>query len=227
MNNLSESIAAARATLDEKYRAREVALAHGRALTRTCANAIRSMHRGELAEARTAVEGARAEAARVVEALAAHPDLYFAGYVQDAHKELAEAGVLLALLEKTDLPTPTSLGIETAAYLNGLAEAASEGRRHALDCLRRGETERAETMLGMMDDILSALTTLDYPDAVTSGLRRTCDALRAVVERTRGDVTMAVLQNRLFAVVGSKPLPSTGEGEEPSPPAPLPQTVEG
>lgn len=217
MDNLQELVAATRATLDEKYRAREAALAHGRALTRTCANAIRAMHRGEMAEARAAVEGARAEAGRVAEALAAHPDLYFAGYVQDAHKELAEAAVLLALLEGISLPAPEALGIEAAAYLNGLAEAASEGRRHALDCLRRGETARAEMMLGRMDDILSALTTLDYPDAVTGGLRRTCDALRAVVERTRGDVTMAVLQSRLLGAVGggaaaiAPPPPAEGE----------------
>lgn len=189
----------ARTTLDEKYRAREVALAHGRALTRTCANAIRSLHRGEFEEARAALDGARGEARQVAEALKTHPDLFFAGYVQDAHKELAEAETLFALIRgESALPTPQALGIETAAYLNGLAEAASEGRRHALDCLRRGETEHAERMLAAMDDILSALTTIDYPDAVTSGLRRTCDALRAVVERTRGDVTMAVLQERLL-----------------------------
>jgi translin len=198
MDNLQELIAAARGTLDIKYQAREVALAHGRALTRTCANAIRAMHRGEYAEARTALDGARNEARRVADALAPHPDLFFAGYVQDAHKELAEAEVLLALLRGEPLPTPDALGIEVAAFLNGLAEAASEGRRHALDCLRRGETDHAQATLAAMDDILSALTTVDYPDAVTSGLRRTCDALRAVVERTRGDVTMAVLQNRLL-----------------------------
>ncbi|MBC8102232.1 MAG: haloacid dehalogenase [Cytophagales bacterium] len=191
----------ARTNLDETYRTREVALMHGRALTRTCANAIRAMHRGELAEAREAISGARAEARQVAEALASHPGLFFAGYVQDAHKELAEAAVLLALLEGAPLPTPVALGIETAAYLNGLAEAASEGRRHALDCLRRGEAARAEMMLAAMDDILSALMTLDYPDAVTGGLRRTCDSLRGVVERTRGDVTMAVLQKRLLSAL--------------------------
>jgi translin len=198
MDNLSDIIGGARESLDSTYRAREVALAHGRALTRTCANAIRSLHRGEYAEARQALDGAREEAQRVAEALQSHPDLYFAGYVQDAHKELAEAETFLALIQDTPLPSPASLGIEVAAYLNGLAEAASEGRRFALDSLRRGDLARAEKMLAAMDEILSALTTLDYPDAVTSGLRRTCDALRAVVERTRGDITIAVLQNRLL-----------------------------
>jgi translin len=199
MDELESVIAAARGVLDEKYRAREEALAHGRALTRTCANAIRAIHRGELEAARTALDGARTETERVKAVLAPHPDIFHAGYVQDAHKELAEAEALLALVQKAPLPTPQSLGVETAAFLNGLAEAASEGRRFALDCLRRGETERAQAMLARMDDILSQLTTVDYPDALTGGLRRTCDALRAVVERTRGDVTMAVLQNNLLS----------------------------
>ncbi|WP_309709230.1 hypothetical protein [Armatimonas sp.] len=198
MENLSIIVSAARGALESTYQSREKALAHGRALTRTCANAIRAMHRGELDNARAAVAGAQAEAAQVADALTDYPELLYAGYVQDAHKELAEAACLLALIEGTDLPTPKSLGIEAAAYLNGLAEAASEGRRHALDALRKGDHARAESMLTAMDEILSALATVDFPDAVTSGLRRTCDALRAVVERTRGDVTMAVVQDRLM-----------------------------
>lgn len=204
MENLEAVIGKARETLDEKYRAREAALAHGRALTRTCANAIRAMHRGELSAAREQVENACFEANSVATALAAHPDLLHAGYVQDAHKELAEAACLLALIEKVPLPTPEALGIEPAAYLNGLAEAASEGRRFALDRLRAGEHERAAEMLGDMDEILSQLATIDYPDAVTSGLRRTCDALRAVVERTRGDVTLTTVQERLFRALSAQ-----------------------
>jgi len=209
-DNLSDIISAARAVLDEKYKAREVALAHGRALTRTCANAIRAMHRGEYDVARESLDGARGEAAQVAEALRPHPDLFFAGYVQDAHKELAEAESLLALLTGGPLPTPESLEIAPAAFLNGLAEAASEGRRHCLDCLRRGDTERAQTVLAAMDDILSILVTVDYPDAVTSGLRRTCDALRAVVERTRGDVTLAVVQSRLLSALPALPASALG-----------------
>lgn len=204
MQNLNAIVSQARGALEATYQSRERALAHGRALTRTCANAIRAMHRGELAEARLAVAGAQAEAVEVAAALADYPELLYAGYVQDAHKELAEAACLLALIEGVDLPTPESLGIEAAAYLNGLAEAASEGRRHALDALRKGEHARAEAMLTAMDEILSALATVDFPDAVTSGLRRTCDALRAVVERTRGDVTMAMVQDRLMRSLDSR-----------------------
>ncbi|GAB4455075.1 MAG: haloacid dehalogenase [Armatimonadaceae bacterium] len=198
MQNLNDILSFSRDSLDATYQARETALAHGRGLTRTCANAIRSMHRGEFAEARAALDSARAEAEKVTAALEAHPDLFFAGYVQDAHKERAEAECLMALLQGNPLPTPEELKIAVASYLNGLAEAASEGRRYALDCLRREDLAGAERTLAAMDEILSGLTTLDYPDAVTSGLRRTCDALRAVVERTRGDVTLATLHHNLI-----------------------------
>jgi translin len=197
MDNLETLITEARKTLETTYQAREKALAHGRALTRTCANAIRAMHRSEFDEARASLDSVGEAAREMAVALQAFPELLYAGYVQDAHKELAEAECLFALLTDASLPVPASLHIETPAYLNGLAEAASELRRHALDCLRRGDVSRAERMLSRMDEILSALTTIDYPDAVTSGLRRTCDALRAVVERTRGDVTLAVLHENL------------------------------
>jgi translin len=154
------------------------------------------MHRGELEAADTSLAAASLEVARMSDLMQPHPELLYAGYVQDAHKELAEASCLLALLRGTDLPGWDTLGIAPAAWLNGLAEAASEGRRHALDLLRADRVEDAERILGQMDEILSALATVDFPDAVTDGLRRTCDALRAVVERTRGDITLAVVQLR-------------------------------
>ena len=196
MENLHQLIHDARLRLETTYQIRESALAHGRALTRTCANAIRAMHRGELHAADTSLAAASLEVARMSELMQPHPELLYAGYVQDAHKELAEASCLLALLRGTDLPSWDALGIAPAAWLNGLAEAASEGRRHALDLLRADRVEDAERILGQMDEILSALATVDFPDAVTDGLRRTCDALRAVVERTRGDITLAVVQLR-------------------------------
>jgi len=196
MENLQQLINDARLRLETTYQIRESALAHGRGLTRTCANAIRAMHRGELDTADTALAAASIEVARMSELMQPHPELLYAGYVQDAHKELAEASCLLALLRGNDLPDWNHLGIAPAAWLNGLAEAASEGRRHALDLLRADRVEDAERILGQMDEILSALATVDFPDAVTDGLRRTCDALRAVVERTRGDITLAVVQLR-------------------------------
>lgn len=127
-------------------------------------------------------------------ALDPFPRLAAAGFLHDAEKEYAEARLTQAMVDGTQLADHHALGVAGAAWLNGLAEAASELRRHLLDRLREGETDRAEELLGAMQDAYDVLVTVDYPDAVTGGLRRTTDALRAVLERSRSDVTTTVLQ---------------------------------
>ena len=129
--------------------------------------------------------------------LAEMGDLYWTGYVQDAQKELVEAHSTYALVKGDALPDPTQLGIAPAPFLNGLAEAVGELRRYVLDRLRRGEVDGCERVLGAMDDIYSLLVTLDYPDALTGGLRRTTDSTRGILEKTRGDLTLALRQEAL------------------------------
>ncbi|HEC61005.1 MAG TPA: haloacid dehalogenase, partial [bacterium] len=129
--------------------------------------------------------------------LAQHPDLYHAGYTQDALKEYAEANIVCALLEDNELPTPEELTLEYATYLKGLAEAAGELRRRCLDILRHGHSQEAERLLNNMDDIYAVLVTMDYPDAITGGLRRLTDIVRSINERTRGDMTLSLRQEHL------------------------------
>lgn len=131
--------------------------------------------------------------------LAPFPVVAFAGFLHDAEKEYAEAVLTRALVAGSDPPGPDEVGVGVPAWLNGLAEAASELRRHLLDLLRVDQTGEAERLLATMEDVYEALVTVDYPDAVTGGLRRTADALRAVLERTRSDVTTTVMQLRLRA----------------------------
>lgn len=198
---LQEAAEAAIAELDAINGAREQALVITRALVRNCANTIRAIHRHEWAEAEQMLRTARATAAELRQRLAPHPALYHAGYSQDALKEYAEAQLTLALVQDRQVPSPRDLDVEPAAYLNGLAEAASELRRYILDSLRRGATADCERLLATMDEVYSVLITIDYPDAVTGGLRRTTDALRAVLERTRGDLTTALRQDQLMAAL--------------------------
>jgi translin len=176
---------------------RDRALGEGRQITRLAANSIRATHRGQIAEAERLLAEARERMTILKEELRPYPGIYWAGYVQDAMKEAAEAAITLAVVADRPLPEPHELGVEDAAYLNALAEAASELRRQVLDRLRETDLDRAEELLGVMDDIYAALVTVDFPDAITGGLRRTTDALRAVLERTRGDVTMAATQGRV------------------------------
>lgn len=194
-------IAEAVARIETSHAARERALAASRTLTRHCANAIRAVHRGEFAPAEALLHEARTIAHGLRDGLATHPDLLFAGYTQDALKEYAEAALVYAFLHGDEPPSAIALQVDPAAYLNGLAEAASELRRAILDGLRHGEVARGEMLLTIMDDVYSVLVTVDYPDAITGGLRRTTDALRAVLERTRGDMTAAIRQEQLTSAL--------------------------
>jgi translin len=191
----------ARAELDGKNAAREQALRWSRELVRTCANSIRSVHRHNFSAAEHLLQEAHALNRQICAAVADHGDLYWAGYVQDAQKELVEACCTLALVNGASVPDPAALGIAPAAFLNGLGEAVGELRRFVLDLLRRGEADGCERLLAAMDEIYSLLVTVDYPDALTGGLRRTTDNTRGILEKTRGDLTLALRQEALVAAL--------------------------
>jgi translin len=187
----------ARAQLEAKHRARETTLPLTRDVVRLSANSIRATHRGEFDAAEALLVQAREKLGQIDSALVEQKDIYHAGFVNDAQKEFAEAHTTLAFIAGRPLPTPEDLGVMAASYLNGIGETIGELRRHLLDRLRAGEIEHCEQTLGAMSDIYDVLVTMDYPEAVTSGLRRTADAMRAILERTRGDFTSAYVQRRL------------------------------
>ena len=196
-SNLDAIVEDIRAHFVSKNQAREQALPLCREAIRHSANAIRAVHRSEF-EAGQELIGKAADLVRQARAaLRDHPDIFHAGFVHDAQKEFAEASLTLALIAGRPLPTPDELSVERAAYLNGLGEAVGELRRHLLDSLRGGDVSHCEECLTAMDDVYSVLVTFDYPDAMTGGLRRTTDNVRGILERTRGDLTLAVRQRDL------------------------------
>jgi len=197
LERLESIIERIHAYFEVKNAARDQALVRARELTRYCAHTIRAVHRAEYDKAAELLSTARQAAQRMVRDLADHPDLYHAGYTQDALKEFAEANITCALIMNKPLPTPDELEILPAAYLKGLAEAMGEMRRYVLDIMRHGEIEHCERVLQIMEDVYSVLVTIDYPDALTAGLRRTTDMVRGVLERTRGDLTVAARQEDL------------------------------
>lgn len=180
-----------------KHEAREAALAQCRDVIRLASLTIRAIHRDERETAGRLLADGRARLRAVRAALAGHPDIFYAGFVHDAEKEFAEAAVTVALVCGEPLPAPEDLEVEYAAYLNGLAEAVGELRRYLLDSLRHGDVEGCERYLHIMDEIYAVLVTIDYPDAITGGLRRSTDVARGILEKTRGDLTIAVRQRDL------------------------------
>lgn len=199
MANFEALLSEAQATLAATNAARETALPKSRAAVRHCANAIRAIHRDDEETAQDLIAQARALIDAMRDDLRDHPNIYFAGFVEDAQKEFAEAGITVALIRGRDLPTPAELRVEWAAYLNGMGEAVGELRRHVLDLLRQGRFAECEALLGIMDEVFGVLTALDFPDAITNGLRRTTDNARGIIERTRGDLTSAALSAHLSA----------------------------
>lgn len=187
----------ARTELETRNAAREQALSQSRELTRTCANTIRAVHRRDYEQAQKLLATAKALSEGLAQNLAPYPELFYTGYVQDAQKEYVEATATLSLIGGTPMPSPQEIGVAVAPFLNGLAEAAGELRRFVLDKLRRGELDGSEALLQLMDEIYGLLVTIDYPDALTGGLRRTTDLARGILERTRGDLTFALRQQEL------------------------------
>jgi len=177
-----------------KDAARERVLPLCREVIRHCGNAIRAVHRQEFDQAKELLQSARNLLTEAEQGISAYAELGYAGFVRDARKEFAEGSITFALVTGNRLPNPDELGIDAVAYLNGLGEAVGEFRRYLLDSMRRGNLSRGEELLSAMDDIYNTLVTMDFPDAITGGLRHTTDMVRGVLEKTRSDLTLAMGQ---------------------------------
>jgi translin len=186
-----------RGNFDLKDAAREKGLTRCRAVIRNSANAIRAIHRGEFEDAQSLMSKNTGLLREVADALKDHPNVYHAGFVHDAHKEHAEAHQTYALIRGEPLPDPDDLSVGYPAYLNALGEAVGELRRHALDRIRQNDKDWGERILAAMDEIYYAMVSFDYPPAISGGLKRTADVTRSLIERTRGDITNAIRQQRL------------------------------
>jgi len=196
-DNLEAIAGNIRGDLEAKDAAREKVLPLCREAIRHCANAIRAVHRQQFDKAKELLELARKRLAEVEQNASGYGELGHAGFVRDAGKEFAEGSITLALVTGKRMPGPDELGIDAAAYLNGMGEAAGELRRYILDSMRSGSLSQGEELLGAMDDIYNVLVSMDFPDAITGGLRRTTDMVRGVLERTRSDLTLVMGQKGL------------------------------
>lgn len=194
----------ARQSLADTDTARERALRLSREMIRHCADSIRAIHRGEFDSASALISSAAALVDESGALLQEHPEVYFTGYMQDALKEYVEANAVLAFIQGKPLPTPEDLQVGAAPYLGGLADTVGELRRHILDKLRHDDFDGCERALALMDEIYTILVTMDFPDAVTRGLRRSTDMVRGILERTRGDLTVALRQQRLEALLNER-----------------------
>lgn len=199
MTGWDSSVEALKAEMEGLHEARETALKANREIIQICSKCIKHVHRKEIGAASALLDEAKAKAAAARSLVNVHPEVLYAGYLQDAEKEMVEAAGCLAVVLGEPIPSPSDLGVQARSYLNGMGECASEMRRTVLDLLREGDMAEAERIMGLMVMIYDDLGTFDFPDGLTGGLRRTLDALRAVIERTRGDLTLTKIQSELIS----------------------------
>lgn len=195
--------------LSAKHAARERGLQVSREVIRLSANTIRTVHREEFDQARDLLSQAESKLHETDDILREWPEIYYAGFLSDARKEYSEACITLALISGSRIPQPGELGVEMAPYLNGMGEAIGELRRFILDSLRKNDSRRCDELMDVMDNIYTIMVTVDFPEQVTGGLRRTTDAMRGVLERTRGDLTMALRQRELERRLDSMDWPTS------------------
>jgi len=196
-DDLSRIAAEAVEALTLRHQAREQALAVSREVIRFSANAIRAVHRGDFDDARQLIERGSQRLQETRHIRDENPEIYYAGFLSDARKEFTEANITLAVISRSNIPDPEALDVDAPSYLNGMAEVIGEIRRYILDALRRDSSDHCEEFMDVMDEIYGILVTIDFPEGVTGGLRRSTDAMRGVLERTRGDLTISLQQRRL------------------------------
>lgn len=185
--------------MDRKDQLREEAMKVGRGILRGSTGAVRAMHQGE--DGRAAIDEAVKDAAKLEKMLEGHPEVYGAGFVEEALQELAEAALVRAILAGEPLPEPEALHCPPIPYLLGLGDTVGELRRSALDAMRRGDMARAEQLLRWMDALFDVLMRFDQP--VASGVRRKQDVARGLIEKTRGELTVAMRGRALEENIGT------------------------
>ncbi len=187
MENIIQEI---KNVLDEKDELREEALRMTRKIIRLCGECIRAIHQEDsnlaaekLGEARRLVKGL----GRMLEG---HPDLYYAGYVRNAHQEYVEALLFHNYVNGEEFPSPQEIGIAESQYLLGLGDLIGELRRYFLETLVKGDLEKAEKVCRSIKELYDEFSVFEYPKSLVN-IRHKQDNARYILERTLEDLIRA------------------------------------
>ncbi len=180
--------------LDDKDTVRELVMKSSRAIRRISKNVIQEIHRGENCKGK--LQEALEEVTKIKSIVDDHPELYHAGFLRNGFQELAEAHILLAISKGEEPKSPEELEITPSSYVLGLADVVGELRRMVLDELSEGNVEKAREIHEKMEEIKNMIMEFDYPNAVLP-IRNKQDMARNLVEKTRGDITNSMENERL------------------------------
>ncbi len=183
-DGLANAVNAVIAELSKKEKKQDELLQETRLFIRNCANAIKALHADDYAAARAAVALLDSQA----KALRAKASGEFRGMLETSMQEYVEIKCLLALLEERSLPTPSELGVDGVAFLNGLADCVGELRRGLQIALRKNDFARAEYLFAKMNELYDELMTVKFSASLVGGLRRKTDVLRNQLEQARSEM---------------------------------------
>jgi translin len=196
MKNLNKIINKIEKSIDDKDRVREKALRYSRDIIIGCRKAIQYIHRNLMKDAGNNIKKASAKLTELYDLTEEYPELYHAGFVENAAQELVEAHCLYNIMQNKDLPDPDKLQTTYSSYLRGLCDVVGELRRKSLDCILDGKAGEANNYLKLMDEIYDSIMKFDYPSALVP-IKQKQDMVRGIIEKTRGELAVASCERRI------------------------------
>ncbi|MEF8847993.1 MAG: RNA-binding protein [Candidatus Thermoplasmatota archaeon] len=196
MKNLNEIIDKIEKNIDAKDEIREKSLHFSRDIIKKCRKSIQHIHQNSLEKAERYIKQASKELGELFDLTSPHPELFHKGYVENASQELVEAYCLLNIKKGKELPDPDDIQTSYSSYLLGLCDLVGELRREALDSVRKGNSEKADENLKMMEEIYNLVIRFDYPSGLVP-IKKKQDIIRRLIEKTRGELTVANCEKRM------------------------------
>jgi len=194
--NLQKIFSEITESLELLYQDREEILKLSRSIIRDCSIAIKNIHRKEFNKFQEKLNSIKIDHQSLVKLVDKNLGVFFK-YLKTPEQEYAEAIAFYSIINKKNIPTPLELRINPLNFILGLADVIGELRRYALDNIRNSQFEDLNDILEGMDEIYTYLFTIDYPSAVTQDLRHKVDVARNIIEKTRGDISLAIQMDDL------------------------------
>ena len=196
MKNLEKIMNKIEKSIDDKDHIREEALRYSRDIIISCRKAIQYIHQNLMKNAERNIQQASNKLKQLYALTEKFPEIFYAGYVENAAQEVVEAQCLFNIMEEKDLPDPDSLQTTHSAYLLGLCDVVGELRRKALDTILQNESSKSYRYLKLMEEIYDAIMTFDYPSSLVP-IKRKQDIVRSIIEKTRGELAVASCERRI------------------------------
>jgi len=196
MKNLNKIVDKIEKSIDDKDKIREQALKNSREIIINCRKAIQSIHQKQIKKAKENINTASETLQKLNQITKNYPELYHAGFVENAAQELVEAHCFLNIKQGKDLPDPDDINTTYSSYLMGLCDLVGELRRTALDSIRQGKPKKADKCLDMMEEIYDVIIRFDYPSGLIP-IKKKQDMVRGMIEKTRGELAVASCERRI------------------------------